>query len=830
MSNSKYITNRSGFSFWEWWLLLSALGVVVLSGCAGYQCHLPRIDPSGEHIFLPYNAPEPPAYRPPARSGAPTLVMPTPPLTFPTSPPSAPTIPVEPVPPAPTIPPLPNPYIANPDPTGVTITPARIVAPIGSEVILLASVLGGDGYMVTGEPVEWTVNPLGVGNIVALGERGRFDWIEHLHGFPRKLTDHYALTKTCVADMYLDRGTPSPTDDVTVLPGQTWISVTSPVEGTSHITALAASTYNWERRQQTAQIHWIDAQFSFPNPTSGAAGSRVPLTTKVNRLTNGTPLEGWIVRYELVPGGPAAALEASSYNDSAPKLSGGQAAEATTNAQGEATVDLVQEKESGGVSAISVQVFRPAGLAPGETQRVPLGQGATSVSWTGAPIGATTSPSQPALAPANTPSRRTDDTPPPRLSGQARLNVDITGPTVGTVGDELDFQIVITNTGDEVATNVKLRDGFDKDLELIVEPGEPRQPSPISADVKDIDPGKRRTVRLPLRALAAGRQCQNVTAVADNQVRSNAAEICTNVRDKAGRSGADDRFETPPSRFGAGNVKNPVSISIRGPELRKVGETAEFFVTVTNNSSDLARGIKLIFDYDRGFAPKLASVDMTPSSEGYTSALGDLMPGKSVNVQINCECVRAAPRACIRAKANVREIGTVSDEKCLEIQEDDNPPAPTLSDASSNRGQNAFGEPTTPRDRFERPPPIGSSPSGPIKVTLTRQEDSVRVGQITHFHAEIQNTSQQDFTDVAVQFNTPLGLTPRKVEGLTDYRPSATGFEVGPIRLLRAGETVALDLQFSPDRPGRKALELKIQPKDRRLDAVSASDTIDVVQ
>ena len=42
------------------------------------------------------------------------------------------------------------------------LTPTRIVAPVGGEVILLAGVCGKDEYLVTNEPIEWMLSPKSV--------------------------------------------------------------------------------------------------------------------------------------------------------------------------------------------------------------------------------------------------------------------------------------------------------------------------------------------------------------------------------------------------------------------------------------------------------------------------------------------------------------------------------------------------------------------------------------------------------------------------------------------------------------------------------------------
>jgi hypothetical protein len=123
------------FSRWTnaaaWLSLWCALAV---SGCANWQ--LPRLDPTGERILLPPGSPVPPI----------------PPGASPVAPPVGPT-------------------------TGVSLNPSALIAPVGSEVVMIASVIGGEGYLLTNEIVEWTIDPNGAGQFLSPGERRGLDFL-----------------------------------------------------------------------------------------------------------------------------------------------------------------------------------------------------------------------------------------------------------------------------------------------------------------------------------------------------------------------------------------------------------------------------------------------------------------------------------------------------------------------------------------------------------------------------------------------------------------------------------------------------------------------------
>ncbi len=177
-----------------------ALGVLAVSGC----CNVPTsgIDPTGEHVFI---AP------PPAACGDRSNER----------------------------------YFDQPlgqlpsDPAGVEVQPRETVAPVGSEVVLVAGVCGSDGYLRTNRRLEWSIDPSSVGQFVAVGENGWTDLLLGDFNQPRKITNVFAIGSTTRSNIRLNRGTCRPEDAVYVLRGQGWISLTSSVEGTSRVTVFA---------------------------------------------------------------------------------------------------------------------------------------------------------------------------------------------------------------------------------------------------------------------------------------------------------------------------------------------------------------------------------------------------------------------------------------------------------------------------------------------------------------------------------------------------------------------------------------------------------------
>jgi len=282
-------------------ILAGAFCALLVSGCASMQSS--GIDPSGERIFVGPTEP-PPATDMAAQS-----------------------------------------YHDEPmgrlrwDDASVSLTPRETVALVGTEVVLVAGVCGQDGYLRTNRRWEWSIDPGSVGQFVAVAETGLVDLMLGDFNRPRKITNTYAIGSTLRANYRLNRGTCRPEDFVYVLRGQGWITLTSMVEGTSHVTVVAPEVYGWDARLKSAMVHWIDAAIQYPAPAINQAGTRHVFTTTVTRQTNHTPCEGWRVKYTIA-GGPPAGF--------APD--GIQPIEAPTNSAGQASAEIFQQQPAHGTN------------------------------------------------------------------------------------------------------------------------------------------------------------------------------------------------------------------------------------------------------------------------------------------------------------------------------------------------------------------------------------------------------------------------------------------------------------------------------------------------
>lgn len=405
-------------------LSIVALAVVglAISGCA--YLRVPRIDPTGQRIFA-----EPPISSTPLYRADPG-------------------------------PPLPD------DDVEVIVSPKVTVAPVGSEIVLVAGVRGGDGYLRTNRRLEWSLAPGGAGHFVAVGKNGLVDLLLGDFNRPKKVDNTFAVGSTTREYLQLDRGTPTSEDDVCVLRGQGWITLSSPVEGTSHVTVLAPEVHGWEDRTRWATVHWVDAQWCFPPPAINPAGTRHVFTTTVVRQTDQSPCAGWPVRYEIVDGPPAGFAP-----DGAPM------AEVATDTAGQASVEIFQKEPGPGTNKIAIQVVRPAVVGDSHGRPLVIASGGTMKTWT-----------------------------------SADLALQIRGPTVAAAAATLSYRIEVSNPGDLPADDVVVSGELPEALAYLQSnPAAEVDRRRFQWRLGPLGPGESRTLELDARATQVG----SVTLCAD---------------------------------------------------------------------------------------------------------------------------------------------------------------------------------------------------------------------------------------------------------------------------------------------------------------------------
>ncbi len=263
----------------------------------------------------------------------------------------------------------PDGYYENWDPFAVSleVTPVEDVNPVRTQHVLIATVKDKDGKPLPNRRVEWILAEGTIGDIVEVDESG---W-RASRGY--KVTSRYAVSHTNNDKHVLDRGTDDPSDDVHLEVGQTWCTITSPIEGDTHVIVYAPGIYDWTKHKVFVTKHWYDVQWQFPPPATNPVGTSHDFATLVTKYSDGTPLADYIVTYKIIDG-PAAVFEPG----------GGNTATVKTDAGGIAKVTLKQVKPAEGTNNISIDIARKE---CGECQpQVHIAAGQTAKTWVGPKI------------------------------------------------------------------------------------------------------------------------------------------------------------------------------------------------------------------------------------------------------------------------------------------------------------------------------------------------------------------------------------------------------------------------------------------------------------
>lgn len=261
-------------------------------------------------------------------------------------------------------------YYSDWDPFSVelVLTPAKDVNPVQTQHVLVATVNDKDGRPLPNRRVEWIIGEGSVGDIIEVDESG---W-RNSRGY--KVDNHYAVSHTNNFDHLLDMGTDDPSDDVQLTKGQTWCIITSPIEGDTHIIAYAPGIYDRSKHKVFAVKHWYDVAWEFPPPATNPTGTTHEFTTVVTKYSDGSPLAGYIVNYEILDG-PDAVFESS----------GRQTASGETDEAGTASVTIRQTQPLEGTNSVQIDVIRPAD----EQCCIPakhIATGRTAKTWVGPKI------------------------------------------------------------------------------------------------------------------------------------------------------------------------------------------------------------------------------------------------------------------------------------------------------------------------------------------------------------------------------------------------------------------------------------------------------------
>jgi uncharacterized repeat protein (TIGR01451 family) len=757
----------------------------------------------------------------------------------------------------------------------VSLSPRRQVAPVGSEVVLIGGICDGSGFYQMRAPVEWTIAQGSVGHFVDPGRAhlGRSPLRGHLGEYfaeplPELLSNNYALGQTSRKVQVLTRGTVETSDDLIVESGQTWIGVTSPIEGTTYVTVMAPYLDGWEQRTQTAMVHWIDGQWTFPRPAIVQGIQPHTLTTTVRRKVTSGAIQGWIVRYEI--------LDATATFDG-----GGTVRDVPTDATGQANIQIVPIIPTGGSTQVKVQVIRPP--RGGERDPLVLGEETTRVTWTTSLVAVQiagpesvelnssatyriTVSNPGTLAASNVyvramvPTGFQVTTVSPigqqvgsRLdwtlaqlnpgeeqifevtyratqSGTARhcvsvqsaggaptedclttqvtmeaLYIEMVGPNPEIplpVGQDIQYQVTVTNRGDRALTDVVVTDRFDPGL------AHQQGAGPIEWPLGRLEPGQSRQLGLAFRIVQEKRHCHTLEATATG---------------------------TPPAQstacvVGQAAARPDLSVEKTGPTQMTEGEQADFYVVLRNTGDAALTNLQIIDQYGPEFRP--IAVDPPESSADRNRIvwyLTRLEAGETRSFQVTCQAIfgnvdRACSDVLVRSADGIQRTA----QKCLPIL-----PAPRRSNAESPGLDRSPPPSISPLP--EAVPPRGATPLPgtsqlpntmlrPIALTDHRDEglevtfdsrgDRWRVGDSIDYMVVIRNNRSVVDNNVVLTLQLPPQVALRNYSGPVaagDHSADWRTIQMVPIHSLRPGETVNFTISVVVTQAGQLSARARVQ-------------------
>lgn len=765
-------------------------------------------------------------------------------------------------------------------PAGPTlkITPSNIVAPVGSEVVLVAGLCSGEGYYVMRQPIEWMLAQDGAGQITEVGQESPHHASYFLRNSPQKVSPQYALAHTSTITQCIDRGNKDPRDDVQVQKGQSWIGVTSPKEGTTHVTVWTPKEHNFDRRRAQATIYWVDAIWTFPPcavaPIGARGGHRMLTTVK---RSGGAPVAGWTVRYDVLDG-PDAVFGAGR----------ARSVEVKTDMNGVAVADLFGQSNTAGITTVRVQVIRPP---KGDMPGMIVGQGTTSVSWS-AP-GLTVNANAPTTIPGdgllsyevavmNTGDQATQGvvlkfTPP------TNVTVLNSSPSAEMFGNRLEWRIGDLQARSRAVVKVNCRAAVDGDLrstfmaatgdgELKAEGTAAtrvfRQALAVRMNGPDsVEVGKKATFQIeitntgsevlrnvtltdrfpPELVHADGQQSPIVKTIGDLQpgqkINSPAVTfIVTRPGQHSHRLDVTaDGNQAATARGVVTGIQSqiqPARLQLRlaQPQQVRIGETGELVAEVTNIGGSLAKNTKVSIAYGANYTADRA----TPGhqfDEGrrmLTWTIDQLPAGGVVSRQVNLRGATVDDQAFV-------QITVTPEQGQPETRQVNIPvtgaaratPMPLPLENKNPAVVQQPRQPQIPKPEAPRPPPGEMIlPGGNLEVSLSQSANPITQGGTTKYIVRIKNDTSGADEDLQIVLVLPDGLKFKKLVSNGDQKTfqlqeaGAGTVTLTPIALVRAREEMPpLQIEVEGTRPGIHKFQVEVRSKRNTKPLVRERET-----
>jgi hypothetical protein len=701
-------------------------------------------------------------------------------------------------------------YFRNYDPKAckLDVKPGgQATAPLGSQIVLVASVLDKDGQPRRSRRVEWMID--GPGNIVEADESGVYA------GRGYKVDNKYAVTYTSYVPKTITRGNDDPKDDVGIEPGQTFVVVSSAVPGETVVTAYAPEVYNWDAGRVVTKICWGDSRFSFPGPATVRAGGETTLATSIN--PNAADAGGnFRVRYRVIDG-PAAVLVARG-GETSLSGSGGKEAEAVTDETGAAAVRIVQHDPQLGKTRVAIEVVKPpeSGVGPGTV----VGRRETVVEWATAEVklkvnapqvassigtfpvvvsldnatavdskdarvrvtlsdGATLARSEPPPTRADAQGGLIFDLPPVSGKGKQPITLQVKPARVGNVtitaeavtGDGMQastsaatrieqgkLQMVLEApplalTGERIPARIAVTNGGAAPADNVTvwarfDPGllYNAGPGPIELSGGTIAPGQTKTFDLPLTAKAAGRYGLRATATGDGNLSAAADPVAVEVR------------------------RAELAVALTGPKLAYLNQEVDWALTVAN------RG-------DSSVSNVVVRATLPPELKITAADGGTIGPG---SVEWKLSELKSGEQKSFRLTGDAIKITTGAGVTVA-----------VLGDALSNGA--TVGTPV--EGKAEAAVAVIGTPA--LSLELATPPGVVEVGKKVRFQVRVKNQGTVSAQKIEVTCFAPPELKPVRGSGAAEPRIDGNGQVTFPaVEELQPGQTLTFTVEVEAAQAG----------------------------
>lgn len=751
----------------------------------------------------------------------------------------------------------------------ILLSPTKVVVPVGGEVVLLSGICGTDGYLQVNEPLEWMLTPDSVGTFIEVGDDspGLLHKLAGAKPRPQKIDTDFARGLTSTKRMLITRGNNVARDDVQLEKGQAWITLSSPSEGTSHVTVLAPESECWDQRKATATIYWVDANWQFPAPQIVPAGQPVELTTRVTRSERSLPARGWKVRYEILQ------PELATFD----ATGGASVVEANVDDSGNATVRLVPTPGAGGSATVSMQVIRPGGMSD-NLPTLTLGGGQTYVTWSAPQLGLRVT--APPVASFDTPVQVVANVSNP--GNQAARNVVVSvrlpagtrvisadrfaqvlpGSVTWEIGElppktQLDLsmsvaaqspiELVFQSRGEGLIAEETVRiDVFRPSLSVkatpVIERVETGRPVRFNIDVTNtgdrplqnvmltatgdsemIHEGGQRIVRNPREdgplqpgetwgaevvfvPTSSGRRCVAFVATADGGQRADVNGCVTVIN------------PVPQTPSLSATLQAEAQVLVQQPTLIRA--------RVSNRGLGPASKVKVSIDFpvQMQLLQATEGADQSRIAQSNVSWTVPLIePGKEVVLEAQFSPQTPATNVQVRLSAVSFEGVSTKADALMQITAGNVAPgngAPPVLPPNQGTAPLSGGGNSLPLqgDPNASPPvlPGGSTAAGKLKVQLFGRDNPARATEPIRYALRIVNESSQADGQVAIQFRLPVGVRLVRVSPLTNPELGERRVDDGLvslayIRSMKPGEAVDYEIVLNSNQPQTFDLEVLVR-------------------